>query len=82
MDKTIKAIIVLVWIRMKMLVFVFSSFFFLFFFFFFIETRISFLFCLLVHYSHQQNKRWTVHASGSRALFMGPTNLTFQQLFH
>ena len=30
----------------------------------------------------QQNKRWTVLCSGSRALFTGPTNLFFHTNFH
>ena len=50
-------------------------------FLFFIETRVSFWLCLSVHCSYQQNKRRIVHTSGSYALFTGPTNLFFQQLF-
>ena len=69
----------------------FSSFFFLNFilllFLIIIEKHVKMLFVtVIVHGTVTdiwlENKRWVVHTSGSRALFMGPTNLFFQQLFH
>ena len=55
--------------RVYILYITFSSFFFSFFSFFFKPQLLTIL-------------PYTVHISGSRALFTGPTNFTFQQLFH